>query len=227
MHLTVGTEVNPIHTENFEAVSFAPILEEAQRLNLSIQTHYDVTNDVGQYVVNRIKQESFEFLLVGAGISMSALPQDIEAAKHTKWFYPGALVKDKTRQFIEEAQCSVGVFVNRDFEKANDVIVILKKPKDVFLFRYAKNVIAFNQAKISILELGDALAKNRISEGVIREFLNTYPSTTFIRSTSLPVAVLSKKDLMLISYETWTDISDHEKEALQAMPSTLIIRKSI
>jgi Kef-type K+ transport system membrane component KefB len=227
LHLTVGTEVNPIHRENFEAVSFAPILEEAQSLNLSIQTYYDVTNDVGQYVVNRIKQDAFEFLLVGAGISMSALPQDIEAAKHTKWFYPGALVKDKTRQFIEEAQCSVGVFVNRDFEKANDVIVILKKPKDVFLFRYAQNLIAFNQAKVSVSELGDALAKNKISEGVIREFLNTYPSTTFVRSTSLPVAVLAKKDLMLISYETWTDISDNEKEALQSMPSTLIIRKSI
>ncbi|GHV21817.1 cation/H(+) antiporter [Clostridia bacterium] len=227
LHLTVGAEVNPIHRENFEAVSFAPIVEEAQRLNLAIKTHYDVTNNVGQYIVHRIKQESFDFLLVGAGISMSVLPQDMEVAKHTKWFYPGDLVKDKTHQFIEETQCSVGVFVNRDFEKASDVVVVLKKPKDVFLFRYAKNLIAFNQVKVSVSELGDALAKNRISEGVIREFLNTYPSTTFVRSTTLPVELLAKQNLMLVSYETWTDISDNEKEALQSMPSTLIIRKSI
>jgi Kef-type K+ transport system membrane component KefB len=227
LHLTVGTEVNPIHTENFEAVSFAPIMEEVQKLNLSIKTHYDVTNNVGQYIVNRIKQESFEFLLVGAGISMSTLPQDMEVAKHTKWFYPGDLVKDKTQQFIEEARCSVGVFVNRNFEKASDVLVILKKPKDVFLFRYAKNLVAFNQAKISVSELGDAIAKNKISEGILREFLNTYPTTTFVRSSTLPVPLLSKQNLMLVSYETWTDISDNEKEALQSMPSTLIIRKSI
>jgi Kef-type K+ transport system membrane component KefB len=240
LHLTIGTEVNPIHTENFENISFAPILEEAQRLNIPIETRYDVTNDAGQQIVNIVNQEEFEFLLVGAGISMSALPQDIEAARHTdlyykkyfsklgapqSWFYPGDLLKDKTDLFISHAHSSVGIFVNRDFEKATDVIVVLKNMRDVFLLEYAANLMAFNQARIYVSEIGDAIAKNKLSEGRVREFLNTYPKTVFIRSSNLPVDLLTKQNFMLISHDTWVDISDHEKEALQYMPSTLIIKK--
>jgi Kef-type K+ transport system membrane component KefB len=229
LHLTIGTEVNPMHTENFESVSFAPILEEANELNIPIQTRYDVVNDAGQQIVNIVNREDFDFLLVGAGISMSALPQDIEAAKHTdlyyKWFYPGDLLKDKTQQFIKQTYSSVGIFVNRDFEKATEVIVVLKNIRDVFLFEYAFNLIAANRCKIYVCELGDAIGKNKLSERSVREFLNDYPEAVFIRSLYLPVDLLSKQNFMLISYETWEDIHEHEKETLQYMPSTLIIKK--
>ncbi|MDR0543264.1 MAG: cation:proton antiporter [Dysgonamonadaceae bacterium] len=201
LHLTVGAEVNPIHTGNFAEVSFAPIREEAQKIGFPIETQYDVANDVGQYITKRINEEGFNFLLVGAGLSMSALPQDVEAARQpNKWFYPGDLLKDKTRQFIEASRAAVGVFVNRNFEQATDVAVILKQPQDAFLFRYAQNLTAFNGAKITVLDL---------------------------RSERLSPEFLSERNFMLIGYETWMDISEYEKEALQRMPSTLIIRKSI
>ncbi|KAA6301287.1 MAG: Na(+)/H(+)-K(+) antiporter GerN [Candidatus Ordinivivax streblomastigis] len=225
LHLTVGTEVNPIHTENFSAISFAPLLEDAENMHFPVTTRYDVTNNAGQQIVHIANQEAFDFLLVGAGISMSALPQDMEAAKYAKWFYPDDLVKNKTRQFIDEVRANVGIFVNRDFEKATDVIVLLKHPKDIFLLRYAENLIAFNQARITIAELGDKVGKNKVSERYLREFLNDYSSTTFVRSTLLPVHLLSKQNFMLVGYDTWLDISEHEKETLQSMPSTLIIRK--
>lgn len=229
LHLTIGTEVNPIHTENFENISFAPILEEAQQLNIPIKTRYDVAYDAGQQIVSVVNQEAFDFLLVGAGISLSVLPQDIEASKRNgiyhKWFYPGDLLKDKTHQFINQTHSSVGIFANRNFEKATKVIVVLKNIKDVFLFEYASNLIAINHAQIYVSELGDAIGKNKLSERSVREFLNTYPQTIFVRSFNLPVELLIKQNFMLISYETWIDISDHEKETLQCMPSTLIVKK--
>ncbi|MDR0680391.1 MAG: cation:proton antiporter [Dysgonamonadaceae bacterium] len=229
LHLTIGTEVNPIHTENFENISFAPILEEAQQLNIPIKTRYDVAYDAGQQIVSVVNQEAFDFLLVGAGISLSVLPQDIEASKRNgiyhKWFYPGDLLKDKTHQFINQTHSSVGIFANRNFEKATKVIVVLKNIKDVFLFEYASNLIAINHAQIYVSELGDAIGKNKLSERSVREFLNTYPQTIFVRSFNLPIELLIKQNFMLISYETWIDISDHEKETLQCMPSTLIVKK--
>ncbi|MDR0412376.1 MAG: cation:proton antiporter [Dysgonamonadaceae bacterium] len=228
LHLTVGTEVNPMHTENFESVSFAPILEEAQQLDLSINTRYDVAYDAGQQIVSIVNREAFDFLLVGAGLSLSVSPQDREASKFTdayQWMYPGHLLKDKTQQFIHQAHSSVGIFVNRDFERATEVVVVLKNARDVFLLEYASNLIAFNRARIYLSELGDKVEKNKLSEGNVRAFLNTYPQTLFVRSAALPVELLSKQNFMLISYETWLDISGHEKETLQSMPSTLIIKK--
>lgn len=240
LHLTMGTDVNPIHVENFENVSFTPIIEEAKRLKILLETRYDVANNAGQYIVNTVNHENFDFLLVGAGISMSALPTDVEAAKYNEsyykkyfsklgapqsWFYPGDLLKDKTKQFIQESNSSVGVFVNRNFQKATDVIIILKEAKDVFLLEYAKNLILMNQATIYVSELGDEIIKNHLSEAKVREFLNDYPQAVFIRSANMPVDLLSKQNFMLISYETWLDVSENQKRALQYMPSTLIIKK--
>ncbi|MDR3060780.1 MAG: cation:proton antiporter, partial [Dysgonamonadaceae bacterium] len=155
LHLTVGTEINPMHAENFEEFSFEPILKEAKLLEMDIKTRYEVTSDAGSEIVDIANHEGYDFLLVGAGISMSALPEDIEATRHREiyyekyfsklgasqsLFYPGDLLKDKTRFFIEQTQVPVGVFVNRHFEKAGKVIVVLKKAKDVFLLDYAQNL---------------------------------------------------------------------------------------
>lgn len=240
LHFTVGTEVNPIHIENFEEISFAPILEEAGRLKVPIHTRYDVTNDAGQEIIGIVNEEGFDFLLVGAGISMSTVPEDIQAARHKElyyekyfsklgapqsWFYPGDLLKDKTQAFIEQTHASVGVFVNRDFYVATEVIIILERPQDVFLFEYATNLMNFTEANICVLEMGDSVAKNKIAETKIREFMNSSQKTSLLRMYHLSGNLLSKQNLMLVSYSTWLHISDKEKEALQYMPSTLIINE--
>lgn len=239
LHLTADTEINPIHTENFEQVSFEPILQESERLAVPITTRYDLTNDTGRYIVNMVNDEAFDFLMVGAGISMSSFPADIDAAKYNEhyykkyfskigapqsWFYPGELLKDKTHQFVAETNATVGIFVNRDFELATDVIVVLKNPKDVFLLTYVANLIKGNEAHVFVSEMGEDFSKNHLSETMLREFLNSYPGTILVRSAHLPVDLLSKQNFMLISYETWTDISEAQKGALQYMPSTLILR---
>jgi Kef-type K+ transport system membrane component KefB len=228
LHLTVGAEINPIHTLNFAEVSFAPIREEAERLGFPIQTQYDVTNDVGQYIVRRIKEEAFDFLLVGAGLSMSALPQDIEAAKQfSRWFYPDDLLKDKTRQFIEASSSAVGVFVNRNFEEATRVVTLLSGPQDVFLLNYAKNVAAFNGAHVALILLSDKILEHDGARERIQRFLAEHSDASCTQSEQLSPTFLSDRNFMLISYETWMKVSEKEKVALQTMPSTLIIRRSI
>lgn len=238
LHLTVGTEVNPMHTENFEELSFEPVLEEAKLLGMDIKTRYEVTNDAGQEIVNIANHDDYDFLLVGAGISMSALPEDIEAARHREMyyekyfsrlgasqslFYPGNLLKDKTRFFIEQAQIPVGVFVNRNFGKADKVVVVLKKSKDVFLLNYAQNLIKSNDAAICLHELGNDIAKNKISDTRVREFLVSNKNTSMVSLPGLSTDVLAKHNFMLIGYDSWVSIMEEEKEALQLMPSTLII----
>ncbi len=241
LHLTVGTDVNPIHTENFEKTSFAPILEKAEELNMNIHPRYDVTNDAVRAIVDTVNNENFDFLLVGAGISLSLSPADIEAAKHKELyyekyfsrlrapqslFYPGDLMKDKSRIFIENVKSSVGIFINRNFSLASEVLVILKSPKDIFLLDYARNLINCNGAQIGVLELGDAVAKNKIAENTIREFLNNFTDTLFVRSSRVIENLLTKRDFMLISYETWNNIFESERETLESIPSTLIIHRN-
>ncbi|MEG1544162.1 MAG: cation/H(+) antiporter, partial [Tannerellaceae bacterium] len=241
LHLTVGTDVNPLHTDNFEEVSFGPILYGAQKLGVSIFTRYEVSNNASQDICNIVNNEGFDFLLVGAGISMSDLPSDIDANryrtsfynkyfKHFKapesWFYPGALLKDKTKQFIEQADCAVGVFVNRGFVKATSVILIIESETDLYLLPYARTLLKATHGSIGIVNKSSTTTPGRESiQTALQQFAAEIAQATILPNKDLTPELFNGYNFMLISYHTWNDVSDHRKEALQRMPSTLILSK--
>lgn len=240
LHLTVGSDINPLHTDNFEEVSFSPITYEAKKLGIDIHTRYEVSNDAGTDIVDIVNNEGYDFLLVGAGISLSDLPTDIEATKYTdsfynkylkrlkapeSWFYPGALLKDKTKLFIEKAGCSVGVFVNRNFIKASNVIVPVVSKGDLFLLDYAHTLLKATHGTVAFIHKISNDPEDVEVAAALARFDSEHKGATFLPDKQLSGDLLSQYNFMLISYTTWNTISDHKKEELQRMPSTLILNK--
>lgn len=240
LHITVGAEVNPIHVDNFEETSFEPILKEAKKQNIKLKTRYAVAHDAGSEIVNIVNTEQYNFLLVGAGISLSDVPTDIEATKHregfyTKYlgklkaphalFYPGNFLKDKTKMFIEETDSSVGIFINRDFDVANRVLVLLEEPEDTFLLQYAGNLGRGNNAALSVLDMEGLILTNRRAMAKVELLKRENTHFSLLKKKHFSGELLSKYNFMLVSYKTWERISEEEKEALQLMPSTLIIKR--
>ena len=241
LHLTVGSDVNPLHTDNFEEVSFGPILYGAKKLGIQIQTRYEVSNNAGVDICSIVNNEGYDFLLVGSGISMSNTPDDIAATRYRtsfynryfkrfkapeSWFYPGALLKDKTKMFIEQSNCPVGVFVNRNFVKASNVIVVIDSEEDLFLLGYAQTLLKSTHGSASVLDKSSSTTPGNevIKEGILR-FTEDVKQTTLLREKDLTPQSFNGFNFMLISYKTWNDVSEHRKEALQKMPSTLILSK--
>ena len=60
LHLTVGSDVNPLHTDNFEEVSFGPILYGAKKLGIQIQTRYEVSNNAGVDICSIVNNEGYD-----------------------------------------------------------------------------------------------------------------------------------------------------------------------
>lgn len=239
LHLTVGSDVNPLHTDNFEEVSFGPILYGAKKLGINIDTRYEVSNNAGQDITDIANNEGFDFLLVGSGISMSNQPDDIEANRYRNsfynrffrrfkapesWFYPGALLKDKTKMFIGKSRCDVGVFVNRGFVKASNVIVIIDSEKDLFLLDYTSTLLKTTHGSVGILDRSSSTTPGheKIAHA-IRQFAESIRQATILPDKDMTVATFNGYTFMLISYDTWNDVSEHRREALQKMPSTLIL----
>jgi Kef-type K+ transport system membrane component KefB len=240
LHLTVGADVNPLHADNFEEVSFGPILYGAQKLGISIKTRYEISNNAGTDIVNIVNEESFDFLLVGAGISLSNLPADVAVNRFRtffynkylrffktpeSWFYPSALLKDKTKVFIENASCPVGVFVNRNFVKATNVVLIIASANDLFLLNYAQTLLKSTQGSISFVDItsSDMPGKGEINDSFLR-FTSTLKSV-LLSLKELTPELFCGYNFMLISYHTWNEISEYHKKALQRMPSTLILSR--
>lgn len=241
LHLTVGSDVNPLHTDNFEEVSFGPILYGAQKLNIPLKTRYEVSNNAGQDICEIANKEGYDFLLVGAGISLSDLPNDIAAnqyrnsfydkfLRHFKapesWFYPGELLKDKTKMFIEQSLCPVGVFVNRKFVKASNTLIVIHFAEDLFLLNYADHLKQTTDSNLTILNLLPNGAKDvDIVSQKLFEYTELQHKGSLCSGNKLTQTVLSAYNFMLISYNTWNLVSEVANEELQKMPSTLILSK--
>ncbi|MDY5621649.1 MAG: cation:proton antiporter [Bacteroidales bacterium] len=241
LHLTVGSDVNPLHTDNFEEVSFGPILYGAQKLNIPLKTRYEVSNNAGQDICEIANKEGYDFLLVGAGISLSDLPNDIAAnqyrtsfydkfLRHFKapesWFYPGELLKDKTKMFIEQSLCPVGVFVNRKFVKASNTLIVIHFAEDLFLLNYADHLKQTTGSDLTILNLMSNGAKDiDLVTQRLFEYTELQHKAIVYNGNKLTQSVLSAYNFMLISYNTWNLLSEVSNEELQKMPSTLILSK--
>jgi len=237
LHFTTNTDVNPLHRAGFEAVSFGPILEEAKNLGMQIQTRYEISNNVGQDITELSNKGGYDFLLVGAGITWSNLPNDIAANQYwdsrknryfklESWFLPSELLKDKTRMFIEETQCPVGVFINRDFDRADKILLILDSEQDLYLLEYARNLLKTTNGSIAILDRTKPENPDRGNvQNRLALFFESIQTASLLTEKDITASLLHRYDFMLISYVTWNDVSEHDKEALQLMPSTLIISK--
>jgi len=240
LHLTVGANINPMQLDNFEEVSFAPIMSGATKLGIPIRPRYKLSSNAGQDIVDFANDENFDFMLVGAGISMSNLPNDIEANQFLKtfnrffrrfrapesWFSPGKLLKDKTKMFIEQVDCTVGIFINRNFVKAHNVVLIINNKEDLSLLNYINPLVKSTARNVNVII---KMSKSDPSYEVIRltlyDFTVKESNVTFTSSKKLNPSHFYGNNLMLISYDAWNELSEEYNETLQRMPSTLIIRE--
>jgi Kef-type K+ transport system membrane component KefB len=239
LHLTVGSDINPLRTEDFEKVSFAPILYEANKLNILIETRYDVCDNAEQHICSIVNTEGFDFLLVGAGISMSDLSTDVIA--HETWkkvfrilkrknseqflFYPGSLIKDKTKEFIERSNCSVGIFANRGFIRAENILVIFNSRKDLVLLNYVANLQKSTYGFVKLMNrVSPASADSETVTSALSDYLEKASETAIPFEKNLTAEILKESDLMLVSYDTWLILLEECKDVLQDMPSTFIIQ---
>lgn len=245
LHITPGTDTNPIYGEQFSVESFRGVKDEAAILSIPIDTEYKVTDNIESGIVKTVNHHNFDFLLVGAGVSLSGIPFFKETkifgkviwlnkfinkvSQKQAFFYPGTLIKDKTRYFIENSNCSVGVFVNRGFTSITTTLVLLQNESDEFLLRYARRLIRNNnEVTINILDINKLAATSQVIRNGIHELRKQFPNQVKVsKATRISSNVLSKNSFMLISYPTWNLLSTSDKKELEYIPSTLIINKKV
>lgn len=245
LHITAGTDTHPIYSEQFSTDSFVDVRAEAEILQVPLTTDYKVADIIEAEIVRKVNSENFDFLLVGGGVSTthSAILKESlnferfpllnkiynKLTRDNAIFYPGTLIRDKTRYFIENSNCSVGVFVNRDFKGISNILVVLEKEADDFLLRYARRILRNNpEVTVQIMDMEKMNGKNTgITEGI--KMLTTQFGTRVKVSnlTKLHSSFLVKFSLMLISYPSWEYLVSQEIHTLKDIPSTLVINKKV
>ena len=180
---------------------------------------------------------------MGAGVALSGIPffKETTFLSKIKWlnrtlnrvnrtqsiFYPGSLIKDKTRYFIENSRCSVGVFVNRGFTGISTTMILLQSETDDFLLRYARRLMRNNKSvSIFIMDVNQVLQTSAKVREATDELRKMFPnSVKIIKSSKNNASVISKFSFLLLSYQAWNNLSENDAAMLRSIPSTLIINK--
>ena len=242
LHVTEGTDVNLFSGDDFIEEGFKGVRHEAENLGIPIQTEYKVTDNVSHEIVHTTNDGQYDFLLVGGGVTMST-PKD--RAKRSKLerlpfigalflrlnqqqvFYPSALIKDKTRYFIENSQCSVGVVVNRNFTSIKKTLVVLYGEEDLFLLRYGRRLLRNNEvATLRIRDINGLLVSNEAFAKGVLTLMKEFPDRVQLcKATLMDKTYMESFSFMLISYASWNLLANRDDATLDFIPSSLIIHK--
>lgn len=243
LHITPGTDTNPIYGEQFSVESFRTAKEAANDLHIPIETDYRVCDNIESGIVKCANQHNYDFLLVGAGVSLSGIHffKQTHLFNRISWlnrfinkvsqkqvfFYPGSLIRDKTRYFIENSNCSVGIFVNRGFSGISSTIVVLNSETDDFLLRYSRRLLRNNpQTTVHLIDPNKLTVSHEPIKKGWEQLREQFPGAVkLLRNSKLTPALLQKYSFMLISYQSWNRLTETDNAQLVSIPSTLIINK--
>ncbi|MFA5047041.1 MAG: cation:proton antiporter, partial [Paludibacter sp.] len=240
MHLFPSAKSHQYNLETYENESFAPILEESKNLNQKITTLFKVTNDIESDITEVANKGEYDLLLIGIGQSIfegSLLGKVLGFT--TRIINPDRLINqvtgresifenspfdERTRSIIANSKVTVGVLINRGYNKTDRICIPVISPNDQFLIEFSRKLINFSESQITFIDFKNHIHKNTKLKESIRAIEQIAPNhISLVNEGKISPDFLKEQDLMLISVESWKYFIDSKNSWLTTIPSTLII----
>jgi len=240
MHLTSNNKLHQFNNEEYEADSFAPIIQESVNLNQKFTTLYKETNDIDADIVEVTNAGKYDLLLIGVGQSIyegSLLGKILGFT--TKIINPEKLINqvtgkenlfenspfdDRTRNIISKSETSVGVLIDKGFVKIDQVYIPVFSENDSSLIQFAQKLIKNSGSQITIMDMAGHIKTNSEMKELIRAIEQFAPNhINLVNVRMIEKDFLQKVDLMLVSAESWKKLIETKSVWLSDMPSTLVL----
>jgi len=240
MHLTSSNEMHHYNTEEYEAESFAPIIQESKELNQKITTLYKASNDIDADIAEVANKGNYDLLLIGVGQSIyeGTLLGKILGFT-TKIINPEKLINqvtgkeslfetspfdDRTKTILGKSDTSVGVLVDKGLEKIDQVFIPIFNERDIYLILFAQKLIKNSGSQITILDAVGQIKNNSEIRELIRAIEQFAPNHIhLINERVIEKDFLKQNDLMIISENSWKKLIESKSVWLSDIPSTLIL----
>jgi Kef-type K+ transport system membrane component KefB len=241
MHLSPSTEINQYNSNEYERENFLPIKAEAKKLGLPLVTMFKPSQDVNKEITETANAGNYDMLLIGVGNSVFEgtllgkilgfttriiTPERLyETIIGKERLFEETIFDEGTRQVLRNAKVPVGVFIDKDLEKADRIFIPVFSISDSFLLIYAQKLIQNNEAQIIILDACGVIKQNAELKETIRSIEQTAPNHIALFSENkLQKDFLEQQDLMIISMDSWKKAVETQSVWLSDSPSTLIIK---
>ncbi|SCY29333.1 cation:proton antiporter domain-containing protein [Flavobacterium caeni] len=241
MHLTLSNELHTFDLEEQERKSFAPVIAESEQLGQPIVKLFKASSDIDQDIVEIANQGDFDLLLVGLGQSIfegtllgrllgyttRIINPDRLIDKFTgkEGLFENSPFDERTRQIIGRTRMPVGILVDKNLDKIEDIFVPIFSEQDAFLVGFAHRLIANNNAHVTFVDPNDAIKNNPSIAESIAAIEDEMPiNLTMMTERTMRKEFLVKQDMMVVSLESWKKLVDSQSIWLSNISSVLILK---
>lgn len=233
IHITADEDISTVDAEKYYEDNFRPILDEAAVRGVPITTEYLISSEVESLIVDKLRKEQYNLLIVGAGLRLSKGSSDLQAShmhRHLSSRMGGGalsatesllalrmLLRDKMSYFIKHAPCSVAIFLGQDYRPPSRILVRLFTESDLKLLSYARSLAENNGATLSV--------QIPPSSSLSAEQCPLHPGEEIQEASddTHPSEMCQQGDFLVISWSEWQRSFDHNEAVAQCLPQTLIL----
>lgn len=240
MHIAPTNELHHYDTEEYETVSFKEVIEESKTLNRQVTTMFKASADIDNEITNVVNKGDYDLLLIGLGQSIyegSLLgkllgfttriinPEKLlNTVTGKENIFDNAIFDEGTKHILSKSRVPVGIFIDKNFVKAERIFIPLFTTQDNYLINYAQKLIHNSGAQVIILDIEGKIKNDAETKEKIRAIEQVAPSHIMLQKEQVvEKEFLKEQDLMLISSESWKRLLESKKPWLSEIPSTLII----
>ena len=241
MHFTSSDELHAYDLDEYETKAFEPIVRESKALNQEITTIFKATNDIETDIADVSAKGEYDLLLVGLGKSIFEgtilgkvlgftsrfINPDRLLDKFTgkEGLFENSPFDERTRLIISKTKTPLGILIDKDLKKVENVTIPIMSIGDAFLFDYAERLIFNNNTKVTIVENNNQRKNNFIIENAVAGLKLKYANNLqLVDYGKLNKPFLEKQDLVLVSLESWKNLVNEEEAWLSDIPSALILK---
>lgn len=241
MHLVESEEVSAYNSREYEDSVFQAVQEESINIKQEIQCYYKVSNDIESDVVDVVNEQMSDLLLIEIGYSIyrgsllgnilgfttRIIDPNVLLNKVTgrEKIFENSWFNARTQQILNRAKVPVGIFINKNYLKNDQILIPIFSKGDIKLLNYAQKWIRNVEAQITIFDTTGKLEEYIEFKQQIRLIEQFRPNhIRIINNKHFSKELLDEFDLMLISLEGWSDLVEDRNLWLNNLPSILVLR---
>ena len=241
MHLTLSDDMHAYNLKEYEEATFEPVVKESVKLNQEITTIFKATGDIETDIADIANEGQYDLVLVGVGKSIyegtllgkvlgftsRIINPDRLLDKFTgkEGLFENSPFDDRTRLLISKTKKPLGILIDKDLQKIDNVFIGMYSIGDVFLIDYAQKLMYNNNAHVTILDDNEHTKNNFIIQNslIALEEKHTDNFDVF-QPNQINKPFLLQQDLAVFSLETWKKLIEDEVSWLADIPSVLIVK---
>lgn len=238
IHIAPSNGLSQINTEQIEKESFKPIVNAANNLDRKLISFFKVSNNFQTEVVEFANQGNYDFLLMDSeesifygtllgrvlGFTTKIINPEklLNTVRGREPLLETSIIDLNTRAIEKKTKMPVGILLDKEIKKFDNILFIYFDKEDVYLNKYSKKFIDNEYSLITIL---DYIPNDKSS---IKQSLSTYEETyldsiNIITYKDISENLIASQDLIIVSFKNFNKLFQLKKDWLNSIPSVLII----